>query len=154
MKLSDLTGVLSEAVEQAVRATETQVLERLHFYFEDPDPDDDDETLFPKFINIQIGGEKIKYPLLALGNLVPILVEEFSFELDTDLDLSGHEAEDGESHHIEISLKSGLFKNTSHIKITGKFKGGEPPEAYAQMQDKFNDMIAKALAKLNSEMEM
>ena len=149
MKLSDLTSVLGNAVEEATRATEIQVLERLDFYFEDPTPNGNDDTLRPRFKTIQIGNTKIKYPLLAMGNLQPVIVDEFTFELETDLDLSGHD-EDGIAN-IHVSLNKGLFKNTSHIKITGKFKGGEPSEAFAQMQDKMNDMIAKALHKLNSE---
>ena len=154
MKLSDLTGILSEAVSESIKAAEGEILERIHFYFEDPDPnDDDDETLVPRCILIKIGSETIKFPLLAMGNLKPVDVDTFKFKLVTDLDLSGHETKDGDAN-INVSLKKGLFKNTSHIEIEGSFKGGETSEAFSQMQDKFNDMIAKALAKLNSEMEI
>ena len=153
MKLDDLTGILSDAVEKAVSTAEQQILERIRFYFEDPDPNDDDETLVPRSIIVKIGDVKIKYPYLAMGTLKPIEIGVFKFKLSTDLDLSGHEDAEGKPN-IQVNLKQGLFKNSSHLEIEAEFKGGETSEAFSQMQDKFNDMIAKALAKLNSDMEI
>ena len=153
MKLDDLTGILSDAVEKAANTAEQLALERLDFYFEDPDPDDDDETLVPRCFVVKIGDEKTKVPYLGVVKLEPIKVGTIKFKLSTDLDLSGHEDADGKTN-INVSLKKGLFKNSSHLEIEAEFTSGETPEALAQIQDKFNDMVAKKLAKLNSDMEI
>ena len=81
MKLDDLTGILSDAVEKAVSTAEQQILERIRFYFEDPDPNDDDETLVPRSIIVKIGDVKIKYPYLAMGTLKPIEIGVFKFKI-------------------------------------------------------------------------
>lgn len=153
MKLDDITGLLADAATAPERAAMQEIMDRINFFFEDPDPDDDDDTLVPKFINIKIGTEVIKYPLLLMGSLKPVETKKVRFLLSTDLDLSGHEDKDG-NPEIKISLKRGLFKNASHVEIEGEFAGGEQPEAFHQLQDKYNDMIAKALEKLHPDMEV
>lgn len=152
MKLSDLTQILGDAAAAPERAQMQEITERIKFFFHDPDPDDDDETLELRYLHIKIGDKKIRYPLLLMGSLTPINTKKTRFKLATDLDLSGHEDKEGKPE-IEISLKKGLFKNASHIEIEGEFEGAAQPEAFSQLQDKYNDLIADALAKIHFDME-
>ena len=147
MKLEDITSVLSNAVVQAQKQAEEQAHERFTALFEDPDKDG---VYTPRFVWIKIGSEKIKAAVFTLMKLTAIRTKKMKFKLDTDLDLSGHEDKDG-NPDIKVSLKSGLFGRTSHIKISAEFEGVDPPEALLQMQDEMNNRIAKALAKLEQE---
>ena len=152
MKLSDLTKLLGEAATAPEKAQMQEITDRIKFFFHDPDPDDDDETLELRFIHIKIGDVKIRYPLLLMGTLNPINTKRTRFKLATDLDLSGHETKEGKPE-LKISLKKGLFKNASHLEIEGEFEGAQQPEAFSQLQDKYNDLIADALAKIHFDME-
>lgn len=152
MKLTDLTQLLGEAATAPERAQMQEITDRIKFFFEDPDPNDDDDTLELKYLHIKIGNVTIRYPLLLMGTLNPINTKRTRFKLATDLDLSGHEDKDGKPE-IKISLKKGLFKNASHLEIEGEFEGAPQPEAFSQLQDKYNDLIADALAKIHFDME-
>ena len=153
MKLSDITGLLGEAATSPERAMMQEILDRINFFFEEPDPDEEVPVLVPRFVHIKIGTEVIKYPLLLMGSLTPTKTSKVRFLLSTDLDLSGHE--DGEGNpQIQISLKKGLFGHASHVEIEGEFVGGDQPEAFHQLQDKYNDMIAKALEKLDPDLHV
>ena len=147
MNIDDITALLSNAVVEAQKQAENQAHERFLTLFEDPDGDG---IYTPTFVTVKIGNETIKTPTFVLMNLTAIKTKEMTFELDTDLDLSGHESKDGDPN-ISVSLKKGLFKNSSHIKISGKFEGVDPPEALLQMQDEFNNRISRALARLQDE---
>ena len=155
MKLSDITAILSKAAAAPQHAEMQEILERLEFFFKREDSDEsediEDSVFKPVYINFVIGKHTIKYPLLLLGTLTPVDTKIVKFSLETDLDLESDADEDG-NPEINVSLKKGLFKNSSHLKIEGEFEGGRQPEAFHQLQDKYNNLIAKALHHINVEL--
>ena len=161
MKLSDITELLSKAATAPQHAEIQEIIDRLEFFFkredseESDDIDDIEKSVFkPVYINFVIGEHTIKYPLLLLGTLTPVDTKIVKFSLETDLDLENDVDEDG-NPQIQVSLKKGLFKNSSHLKIEGEFERGRQPEAFHQLQDKYNNLIAKALRHIDIElMEM
>ena len=148
MKLQDITSILSDAALEAQKQAEEQAHERFTQLFEDPDGDG---TYTPRYVNIMIGDEKIKAPMFVLMNLTAVKTKEIVFELDTDIDLSGHSSSSEDNMSISVSLKKGLFKNSSHLKVSATFEGTDPPEALLQIQDELNNRISHALSKLEND---
>lgn len=155
MKLSDITILLSRAAAAPQHAEMQEIVERLNFFFKREDSGNPDEvdgsTYTPVYVNFVIGEKTIKYPLLLLGTLTPVDTKRVAFKLGTDLDLEGGFDNKGQPE-LNVQLKKGLFKNASHLEIEGEFVGGKQPEAFHQLQDKYNNLIAKALQHANEEL--
>ena len=144
MTLDDILQEMAKAPVDAEIKAQEQAHERFLTLFEDPDGDG---VYTPTTHTIQIGDETIEMPLILIRPLWGMKSKNVKFELETDLDLSGHVSKEGESN-ISISTKKGLFKHSSTIKISAEFEGVEPPEGIERLRDEFNDRVSKALEKL------
>ena len=158
MKLEDIMCVLSKAAAAPQYAEMQEIKDRIEFFFnrvDDNDEDDNDDldnaVYTPKMFTIIIGKYHIKYPLLLLGKLTPVDTKKVRFVLGTDLELEGENYVDGKPE-IRISLKKGIFKNASHLEIEGEFEGASQPEAFHQLQDKYNTLISRALHETHDEL--
>tara|TARA_R100000808_G_C2152437_1_gene161871 strand:- start:4733 stop:5194 length:462 start_codon:yes stop_codon:yes gene_type:complete len=134
--LDHLTKGLYDAVVQAQALAENQHIESLKKYV--------DEDGNPKYVEMIIGGEKVKVPLLTLAPQSSIKIKELTMDLKVKLNNFGKRKSrlgggifcKEDAGAISADLGSSILpskNNYANLKIT--FEGTDPPEGIVRLNN-------------------
>ena len=132
--LQDLLAAIGQGAIHAQDIASRASLEKWDRFFDT----DGDGTLTPKERVFQLAEElQVSVPEILLTLPTYMRLSNLSVEFETQMDL--------DNDQVQISGKSGLFKNQTHVKINVGYELAEAPEMIEVLRDKYVEAVKKQI---------
>ena len=133
--LAELGAAAAETQDAGVRRSRQLLYERL---FEEKDG-----QIVPRTFTVNVGDVEVMVPLFVLEAARPVRLGSFDIETETDISISDvpDPKEIPGLSSIQVGLKCGMFKRSSHARIKATFTTEDPPEAVEVLRDKLNQAL-------------
>ena len=94
--------------------------------------------------DVLFNGRVVKVPTILLERMRALRMDEFEVEFETDISLP--DDSNGTCKDLQVGLKRGLLRRSSHAKIRAKFSTEGQTEGSHVMREKLNKVLRDAFA--------
>ena len=137
MNLSEFLAQIGHSGTVAAREAAEYSRRRLLGHFKEGEP---------KTKRLKICDTEVDVPTFILSRSGGLDLHELHVDIETSISIDEAQSiADVPQCQIDVGLKKGLFKKSTHAKVKAIFRMGPPPEALSQIEDKLNQALMEEL---------